>query len=64
PLPGTILAVNVNPGVAVKQGDVLFILEAMKMETEIKAPRDGVIAQIMVVKGASVATGDILLALQ
>ncbi len=64
PLPGTILAVNVNPGVAVKQGDVLFILEAMKMETEIKAPRDGVIAQIMVAKGASVATGDILLALQ
>lgn len=64
PLPGTIMAVNVNPGAMIKQGDVLFILEAMKMETEIKAPRDGVIAQIMVVKGASVATGDILLALQ
>ncbi|MGI6422412.1 MAG: biotin/lipoyl-containing protein [Syntrophomonadaceae bacterium] len=64
PLPGTILAINVNPGSVVKEGDVLFILEAMKMETEIKAPRDGVIAQIMVSKGASVATGDILLALQ
>lgn len=64
PLPGSILAVNVQPGAAVKKGQVLFILEAMKMETEIKAPRDGVVAQIIVAKGASVSTGDILLALQ
>ncbi len=64
PLPGSILAVKVNQGASVKKGDVLFILEAMKMETEIKAPRDGVVVQIMVVKGASVSTGDILLALQ
>ncbi len=64
PLPGTILAVNVQPGASVKKGDVLFILEAMKMETEIKAPRDGVVSQIIVAKGASVSTGDILLALQ
>ncbi len=64
PLPGSILAVNVQPGASVKKGQVLFILEAMKMETEIKAPRDGVVAQIIVAKGASVSTGDILLALQ
>ncbi|MEA1959771.1 MAG: biotin/lipoyl-containing protein [Bacillota bacterium] len=64
PMPGTILAVNVHQGASVKKGDVLFILEAMKMETEITAPRDGVVSQINVAKGASVSTGDILLALQ
>ncbi len=64
PLPGNILAVNVQQGASVKKGDVLFILEAMKMETQIKAPRDGVVAQIIVAKGASVSTGDILLVLQ
>ncbi len=64
PLPGTILAVNVHQGASVKKDEVLFILEAMKMETEIKAPRDGVVTQIVVAKGASVSTGDILLALQ
>ncbi len=63
PMPGTIVAVNVQPGSEVKQGDILFILEAMKMESEIPAPRDGVISEIMVTKGASVSTGDILLTL-
>lgn len=64
PMPGTIVAVTVKPGIEVKQGDVLFILEAMKMESEIIASRDGVISEIMVSKGASVATGDILLTLK
>lgn len=64
PMPGNILAVNVQQGASVKKGDVLFILEAMKMESEITAPRDGVVSQIIVARGASVSTGDILLMLQ
>lgn len=63
-MPGTIVAVSVQPGNKVKQGDVLFIMEAMKMESEIVAPRDGVVSEIMVTKGTSVSTGDILLTLQ
>ena len=57
PMPGTILKVNVTEGQAVKSGDVLCVLEAMKMENEIKAPKDGKVAQILVTKGASVDTG-------
>jgi biotin carboxyl carrier protein len=64
PMPGTILDVIVGPGTVVKKGQVLFILEAMKMESEITAPRDGVVTQIMTAKGASVSTGDVLAALQ
>ena len=64
PMPGIIVSVNVQPGTVVKKGDVLVILEAMKMENEIVAPRDGIVSQIIVAKGASVSTGDILLALQ
>jgi len=64
PMPGTIVAVSVQPGNKVKQGDVLFIMEAMKMESEIVAPRDGLVSEIMVTKGTSVSTGDILLTLQ
>ena len=60
PLPGTILAVNVSNGSAVKKGDVLFILEAMKMENEIMAPCDGTIASVSVTKGASVESGSLL----
>lgn len=61
PLPGTILKVNVAVGDAVKAGDVLMIVEAMKMENEIAAPSDGTVKQIAKEKGASVATGDVLL---
>ena len=63
PMPGTILDVKVSVGQAVKNGDVLCILEAMKMENEIAAPCDGVVASINVTKGATVNTGDLLLSL-
>ena len=61
PLPGTVLKVNVAVGDAVKAGDVLMIIEAMKMENEIAAPSDGTVKQIAKEKGATVATGDVLL---
>jgi biotin carboxyl carrier protein len=57
PMPGNILDVKVSQGAAVKAGDVIMILEAMKMENEIVAPTDGTIAQIVVSKGATVDTG-------
>ena len=57
PMPGTILKVNVQNGQAVKEGDVLVVLEAMKMENEILAPKDGTVTQVLVSKGASVDTG-------
>ncbi len=57
PMPGTILSVNVSNGSQVKKGDILFILEAMKMENEIMAPRDGVVGAVSVAKGASVEAG-------
>ena len=60
PMPGTILSVNVSNGSAVKKGDVLFILEAMKMENEIMAPCDGTVASVSVTKGASVDSGALL----
>lgn len=60
PMPGTILSVNVQNGASVKKGDVLFILEAMKMENEIMAPCDGTIASVSVSKGAAVETGTLL----
>lgn len=64
PMPGTILDVKVSSGQAIKSGDILFILEAMKMENEIMAPRDGVIAQVVATKGATVNTGDVLASIQ
>lgn len=57
PMPGNINAVKVATGQAVKKGDVLVILEAMKMENEIVAPKDGKIGQVFVQKGATVQTG-------
>ncbi len=63
PMPGTILGVNVQVGQVVKGGDVLVVLEAMKMENEIPAPVDGKVVQIAVSKGSSVNTGDVLVVL-
>lgn len=63
PMPGTILGVNVNPGDSVKKGQVLLILEAMKMENEIVAPGDGKVASVNVTKGTSVNAGDVLVSL-
>ena len=60
PMPGNILAVNVQNGAAVKKGDVLMILEAMKMENEIMSPCDGTIASVNVSKGSTVETGEVL----
>ena len=60
PMPGTILAVNVTPGAKVKKGDVILVLEAMKMENEIMAPCDGTVASVSVTKGASVDSGAVL----
>ncbi len=57
PMPGNILAVNCSAGQAVKAGQVLFILEAMKMENEICAPRDGTVTAVMTTKGSTVETG-------
>jgi len=64
PMPGTILEIKVIPGSAVKKGEVLLILEAMKMENEILASSDGVIKQVVVTKGAIVSTGDVLVVIQ
>lgn len=64
PMPGLILNCKVNPGSKVKKGDVLFILEAMKMENEIVASIDGTVVQILAAKGSSVATGEILAVIQ
>ena len=60
-IPGTIIDVKVNPGDQVKRGDTLMILEAMKMENEIKAPFDGIISTVAVTKGAAVNAGMALL---
>ena len=57
PMPGNILKVNVTAGQAVKEGDLLVVLEAMKMENEIFAPKSGTVAQVLVQKGSTVDTG-------
>ncbi|MBR6552406.1 MAG: biotin/lipoyl-binding protein [Clostridia bacterium] len=60
PMPGSILAVKASAGQAVKAGDVIVVLEAMKMENDIVAPCDGTIKEILVTKGSTVNTDDIL----
>jgi biotin carboxyl carrier protein len=60
PMPGKILSVKLQAGASVKKGDVIMILEAMKMENEIPAPQDGTIASINVNGGDSVEAGDVL----
>ena len=57
PMPGNILKINVTVGQKVNEGDTLLVLEAMKMENEVAAPRSGTVAQIIVSKGAVVETG-------
>ena len=63
PMPGTILDVKTSVGASVKSGDVLCILEAMKMENEIVAPADGTVASIAANKGDSVEAGQIIVTL-
>ena len=60
PMPGTILSVNVQNGAAVKKGDILFILEAMKMENEIMSPCDGTVLSVNTSKGSAVESGTLL----
>ena len=63
PMPGKILNIKVSEGQAVKFGEVVVIMEAMKMETEIVAPADGTVSKILVKAGDSVDTGAALVAL-
>ena len=60
PMPGTILDVKVSVGQSIKKGDVVCVLEAMKMENDIPAPCDGVVASISVSKGSSVNANDVI----
>ena len=64
PMPGNILAVNVVAGDMVKKGQVLMVLEAMKMENEIMAPHDGKVTAVAVTKGAAVESGALLCTIQ
>ena len=63
PMPGKILSVAVSAGAAVKKGDLLCVLEAMKMQNEIYAPNDGTVSEVRVAANQSVATGDVLVVL-
>jgi biotin carboxyl carrier protein len=63
-MPGTILDVRVKPGDVVTEGQILIMLEAMKMENEIMAPRAGTVDAVAVIKGASVNTGDFMISLK
>ena len=63
PMPGNIIKVNVKPGASVKKGDVLIVLEAMKMENDICAPADGTVASVEVSQGATVETDAVLVTL-
>jgi biotin carboxyl carrier protein len=62
-MPGNIIKVNVKPGQSVKKGDVLVVLEAMKMENDVCAPEDGTVASVEVAQGATVETDAVLVTL-
>ena len=64
PMPGTIVSINVKVGDSFKRGQVLLVLEAMKMENEILAPRDGRVLNVNTTKGSSVNSGDVLIAFE
>ena len=64
PLPGKIVSLVTKPGAAVKKGDPLLTLEAMKMEHALKAPRDGVVGEVTVAEGAQVKEGEVLVRLE
>ena len=64
PMPGNILAVNVQAGDSVKKGQVLMVLEAMKMENEIMCPRDAKVVSVAVSKGSTVDSGAVLCTIQ
>ncbi|MCD7829917.1 MAG: biotin/lipoyl-binding protein, partial [Clostridiales bacterium] len=63
PLPGTVVSMKVSAGQAIKSGDIVAIIEAMKMENEVLAPRDGTVAQVVAGQGTAVKTGDPLVIL-
>ena len=62
-MPGVVIAVRTEPGAAVAEGDVLVVLESMKMELAIQSPRDGVVAEVAVAAGEQIARGQVLVAL-
>jgi biotin carboxyl carrier protein len=64
PMPGLVLSISIEAGQAVKQGDPLLILEAMKMENVIKSPGDGIVKKIVVEKGKPVDKGEILIEME
>ena len=64
PMPGNIVDVKVQVGASVKKGDVLVVLEAMKMENNIDADRGGVVKQVLVQQGATVMEGDVLIVIE
>lgn len=63
-MPGTVLKVVVSKGSPVKRGDHLLITEAMKMETTVQAPKDGVVKEVYISSGDAISTGDLLIELE